>query len=138
LLSFAVWHLFSELLSSHWEHWEQGSWEIFHERLAAGWKIYPENDENVIFFIKFLPTKLDDVGEKMLLRFIISFIGLAACSQEQAERDELGRIAQGSCKYTLMSYKVNELSSNQREYCRMQEENFEMFFLLHARKVSQA
>jgi len=70
---------------------------------------------------------------KILLKCIVSFIGLVACNKEQAERKELEKIARGDYKYTLMSYKVNELSSNQREYCRMPEENFEMFFLLRRR-----
>ncbi len=78
--------------------------------------------------------------KKVLLRFIASFIasfiGLAACNGKQTEVDELEKIARGKCKYTL-NYN-SELSSNQREYCKMPEEYFEMFFLLHARKVSQA
>jgi len=72
---------------------------------------------------------------KILLRFIVGIIRPAACSgrltPEQIEREELGKIARGACKYT-MSYKGNELSKDykQREYCKMHEEYFEMFFLL--------
>jgi len=61
----------------------------------------------------------------------LSLLSSAACNKEQSERDELEKIARGEYKYTL-NYKDNDLSTDdkQREYCKMSEENFEMFFLL--------
>jgi len=70
-------------------------------------------------------------------RAITGFIRLPSAAfsgrktPEQLEMEELREIARGACKYT-MSYKGNELSKDykQREYCKMPEKYFEMFFLL--------
>jgi len=80
---------------------------------------------------------------KILL--MAGIIGLAVCSgkltPEQTEREkvreiarseayELKKIARGDYKYTL-SHKDNDLFTDKlREYCKMQEKYFEMFFLL--------
>jgi len=49
----------------------------------------------------------------------------------RSEAEELKKIARGDFKYTV-SYN-SELSSEQIEYCKMQEKYFEMFFLLRQR-----